>query len=77
MSDATQHLGGLDILVNNAGIGARGTVEDNTDEEWRFVLDVNVVGLVRVDSSSFACIADIKVRSNREHMLDCRIGRPA
>jgi NAD(P)-dependent dehydrogenase (short-subunit alcohol dehydrogenase family) len=41
-------LGGLDVLINNAGIGARGTVEDNDDEQWHRVLDVNVVGTVRV-----------------------------
>jgi NAD(P)-dependent dehydrogenase (short-subunit alcohol dehydrogenase family) len=40
--------GGLDILVNNAGIGAVGTVADNDDDEWHRVLDVNVVGAVRV-----------------------------
>jgi NAD(P)-dependent dehydrogenase (short-subunit alcohol dehydrogenase family) len=37
----------LDILVNNAGIGAQGSVEDNTDDEWHRVFDVNVVGMVR------------------------------
>jgi 2-keto-3-deoxy-L-fuconate dehydrogenase len=37
----------LDILVNNAGIGAAGTVEDNGDDEWHRVLDVNVLGIVR------------------------------
>lgn len=45
---ATAELDGLDILVNNAGIGAQGTVEDNDDDEWHRVLDVNVVGMVRV-----------------------------
>ncbi|MEV4815024.1 SDR family NAD(P)-dependent oxidoreductase [Micromonospora tulbaghiae] len=40
--------GGLDIVVNNAGIGAVGTVADNDDAEWHRVLDVNVVGAVRV-----------------------------
>ena len=35
-------------MVNNAGIGAQGTVADNDDEEWHRVLDVNVVGMVRV-----------------------------
>jgi NAD(P)-dependent dehydrogenase (short-subunit alcohol dehydrogenase family) len=43
-----QGYGYLDILVNNAGIGAAGTVEDNDDDEWRRVLDVNVLGMVRV-----------------------------
>jgi NAD(P)-dependent dehydrogenase (short-subunit alcohol dehydrogenase family) len=41
-------IGALDILVNNAGIGAAGTVEDNDDDEWHHVLDVNVLGIVRV-----------------------------
>jgi NAD(P)-dependent dehydrogenase (short-subunit alcohol dehydrogenase family) len=45
---AATTLGGLDILVNNAGIGAQGTVESNTIDEWRRVLDVNVLGIVRV-----------------------------
>ena len=40
--------GRIDVLVNNAGIGAQGTVEANDDEEWHRVLDVNVVGMVRV-----------------------------
>ncbi|GIG62475.1 3-oxoacyl-ACP reductase [Longispora fulva] len=45
---AVDVLGGLDVLVNNAGIGAQGTVEANTDDEWHRVLDVNVLGVVRV-----------------------------
>ncbi|MER7176836.1 SDR family NAD(P)-dependent oxidoreductase [Streptomyces mesophilus] len=44
---AAEEMGGLDILVNNAGIGAQGTVEDNDDETWHRVLDVNVLGMVR------------------------------
>jgi len=44
---AAEALGGLDILINNAGIGAAGTVEDNPDEQWHRVLDINVLGMVR------------------------------
>jgi 2-keto-3-deoxy-L-fuconate dehydrogenase len=40
-------LGGLDVLVCNAGVSAVGTVEDNDEDEWHRVLDVNVVGVVR------------------------------
>jgi NAD(P)-dependent dehydrogenase (short-subunit alcohol dehydrogenase family) len=42
---ARQHR--IDIVVANAGIGAQGTVEDNSDEEWHHVLDINVVGVAR------------------------------
>jgi 2-keto-3-deoxy-L-fuconate dehydrogenase len=41
-------LGGLDVLVNNAAVSSVGTVADNPDDEWAVVLDVNVVGAVRV-----------------------------
>ncbi|BCJ62327.1 SDR family NAD(P)-dependent oxidoreductase [Micromonospora endophytica] len=45
---AHQALGGIDVLVNNAAIGAVGTIEADSDTEWHRVLDVNVVGIVRV-----------------------------
>ncbi len=47
VAEAGRALGRLDIVVNNAGIGAAGTVEDNDDDEWHRVLDVNVLGIVR------------------------------
>jgi NAD(P)-dependent dehydrogenase (short-subunit alcohol dehydrogenase family) len=47
VAEAATEMGGLDILVNNAGIGAAGTVEDNPDELWHGVLDINVLGIVR------------------------------
>ncbi len=53
VDDAVRRLGGLDILVNNAGIGAQGTVEHATDDEWRSVLDVNVVGTARVSRAAW------------------------
>lgn len=40
-------LGAVDVLVCNAGIGAVGGVEDNDEDEWHRVYDVNVVGIVR------------------------------
>jgi NAD(P)-dependent dehydrogenase (short-subunit alcohol dehydrogenase family) len=49
-------LGGLDILVNNAGIGAQGTVEENDDDEWHRVLDVNIVGMARVTRAALPAL---------------------
>jgi NAD(P)-dependent dehydrogenase (short-subunit alcohol dehydrogenase family) len=43
-----ERFGRLDVVVNNAGIGAVGDVTANDDDEWSRVLDVNVVGMVRV-----------------------------
>ncbi|WP_344278753.1 SDR family oxidoreductase [Streptomyces hebeiensis] len=44
---AAAEFGGLHIVVSNAGVGAVGTVEDNPDDEWRRVLDINVLGMAR------------------------------
>ena len=52
VAGVVEKFGRLDIVVNNAGIGAIGTVEDNDDAEWARVLDLNVVGLVRVSAAA-------------------------
>ena len=48
VAEAVDTLGGLDIVANNAGIGAQGGVDANDDAEWLRVLDINVLGIVRV-----------------------------
>jgi Dehydrogenases with different specificities (related to short-chain alcohol dehydrogenases) len=53
---AQEHLGGIDILVNNAGIAAQGGIEANDDAEWQRVLDVNVIGVVRVSRAALPAL---------------------
>ncbi|MEV6512779.1 SDR family NAD(P)-dependent oxidoreductase [Streptomyces sp. NPDC051642] len=48
-ADVAAHEGTIDVLVNNAGVlGKVGPVEDGTAADMTAVLDVNVVGIVRV-----------------------------
>ena len=58
VEEAVCALGGLDVLVNNAGIGAQGGIEANDDAEWHRVLDVNVLGLVRVTRAALRPCGD-------------------
>lgn len=49
---AARQFGRLDIVINNAGIGAQGDITANDDAEWHRVLDVNVLGIVRVSRAA-------------------------
>lgn len=38
--------GGLNVLVNNAGVAAAGNCEESPLEDWRWVIDVDLMGVV-------------------------------
>ncbi len=67
-------LGGVDVLVNNAGIGAQGTVEDNSYEEWWRVLDVNLLGIVR---STRAALPYLRASARAAIVNTCSIAATA
>ncbi len=42
---STEHWGGLDILVNNAGLGRFASWHEGETEDWREMLDVNILAV--------------------------------
>ncbi|MFD4529738.1 SDR family NAD(P)-dependent oxidoreductase [Streptomyces sp. NPDC058470] len=58
VAGAVERLGGLDILVNNAGIAIHRPSLEIPDEEWDFVLDVNLRSLWRMCRAAGAYMKD-------------------
>jgi NAD(P)-dependent dehydrogenase (short-subunit alcohol dehydrogenase family) len=46
VDEAVRRWGRLDILDNNVGIGSRGTVVEETEEQWARVMEVNVTSMM-------------------------------
>jgi 2-keto-3-deoxy-L-fuconate dehydrogenase len=74
VAGAAEAMGGIDIGVNNAGIGAQGTVESNSLDEWRDVFEVNVFGMVRVMR---AALAHLRLSRNAAVVNTCSIAATA
>jgi 2-keto-3-deoxy-L-fuconate dehydrogenase len=78
VAEAVTALGGLDILINNAGIGAAGTIEDNSDDEWRRVMDVNVLGIVRTTRAAMPHLREAVRRNGQAAIVNtCSIAATA
>jgi NADP-dependent 3-hydroxy acid dehydrogenase YdfG len=46
VADASAEMGGLDVLVNNAGVMLLGPVDGADTEDWRTMVNVNLLGLL-------------------------------
>jgi NAD(P)-dependent dehydrogenase (short-subunit alcohol dehydrogenase family) len=41
------HWGGVDVVVNNAGVATSGRIEAEPVEQWEWILNINLLGVVR------------------------------
>lgn len=58
--------GGVDVLINNAGLGHKTALMDGGTEEWREMLDVNVLALCICTREA---IADMRNRGDEGHVI--------
>jgi clavulanate-9-aldehyde reducatase len=57
VEEAAGELGGMHILVNNAGLMLLGPVSDQTTEDWRRMVGVNLMGLLYCTHAALPLIA--------------------
>jgi len=38
---------GVDVVINNAGVASAGSVSETSVEDWRWTLNINLIGVVR------------------------------
>jgi len=38
--------GGLDVMINNAGVACGGSLLETSIEDWRWIVDINLIGVV-------------------------------
>ena len=53
-----QKWGGLDVLVNNAGVASAGTLLDTSMDDWRWMIDINLLGAIRVSRAFLPMIQE-------------------
>jgi short-subunit dehydrogenase len=39
--------GGVDVVVNNAGVAQAGAIEEVSLDDWQWIIDINLLGVVR------------------------------
>ena len=58
INSAAEQLGRLDILINNAGVMLLGPIEGANTDEWRQMLNVNVLGLLYCTQAAMPHLRD-------------------
>jgi NADP-dependent 3-hydroxy acid dehydrogenase YdfG len=59
-------LGGVDVLVNNAGLGRRAPLVSGASEDWRAMLELNVLGLCICTREA---VTDMRERGDDGHVI--------
>lgn len=71
-----EHWGGTDMIINNAGVAQVGPLKDVTLKDWRWIIEINLLGVVRgckvfiprFEERGHGCILNIASMAGLTHM---------
>ena len=66
IDEAESTMGGVDVLINNAGLGHKASLLDGNSEQWREMLEVNVLALCICTREA---IQDMRRRGDDGHVI--------
>jgi NADP-dependent 3-hydroxy acid dehydrogenase YdfG len=66
VNHVVQHSGRIDYLFNNAGIAISGEVDSYTLEDWKDVIDVNLLGVVH----GIQAVYPVMIRQHSGHIVN-------
>ncbi len=69
VEQTVNRLGSLSIVVNNAGLGLDGPLAEQAPEEWRRVIDVNLLGLYYTTRAALPADPHEWARPDHRHLL--------
>ncbi len=73
VADVLSKTGRIDILVNNAGVaGKAAPIWEQSEEDWAFVLAVNLNGVFNFCKAVLPHMRERKYGTDCQHCLDCR-----
>ena len=62
--------GGLDVLINNAGVAAAGRCEESSLEDWQWVIEIDLMGVVKGCHAFIPMLRQQAERGRRGHIIN-------
>ena len=62
--------GGLDVLINNAGVAAAGRCEESSLDDWQWVIEIDLMGVVKGCHTFIPMLREQAARGRRGHIIN-------